>query len=149
MIEIYTDGACWPNPSTNGGWSFVAYENGREIFSINGKADGPTTNNRMELVGMLRALMWLGDRPARLHTDSQYVVSGLNSWCAAWARRGWQRKDKATGTLQPVMNADLWQVLMIARQSQHTICWVKGHTGVEGNERADALATAARMGVPA
>lgn len=98
---------------------------------------------------MLRALMWLGDRPALLHSDSRYVVDGLNRWAAKWQRNGWMRKDKATRTLQPVMNADLWQVMVIARQVQHDVRWVRGHAGIAGNERADQLAEAARMRVPA
>ena len=150
MIEIYTDGSCWPNPSANGGWSFVAYENGREIFSTSGKAqEGRTTSNRMELTGMLRALMWLGDRPGRVYSDSRYVVDGLNQWMSAWARRGWMRRDQSTRELLPVMNSDLWQVLAIAKQPHHSVSWVKGHAGIEGNERADRLAEAARTGVPA
>lgn len=149
MIEIYTDGSCWPNPSANGGWSFVVYENGREIHTGSGKAEGHTTNNRMEITGVLRALMWLGDRPARLYSDSRYVVDGINLWCPAWLRNNWQRRDKATKQLKPVMNADLWEVMLIARQRQHSISWVKGHAGIEGNERADKLAETARIGVPA
>ena len=146
MIEIYTDGSCWPNPSANGGWSFVAYENGREIHTGTGKAEGVTSSNRMEQTAMLRALLWLGDRPARLHSDSRYVVDGLNLWSAKWIRNGWMRKDKATKKLEKVMNADLWEVLVIARQAQHDVRWVRGHAGNVGNERADGLAEAARMG---
>jgi ribonuclease HI len=149
MIEIYTDGSCWPNPGSSGGWSFVAYRDGVEFFALNGKAEGFTSSNRMELTAMLRALMWLGERPGRVFSDSRYVVDGLNSWCHAWARRGWMRRDKDTKQLQPVMNADLWQVLMIAKMPQHTVAWVKGHAGITGNERADRLAEAAREGVPA
>ncbi|KWT72262.1 MULTISPECIES: ribonuclease H [unclassified Variovorax] len=147
MIEIYTDGACWPNPSANGGWGFVAYANGAEIHTANGAAEGLTTNNRMEMTAMLRAMMWLGGRPGRIHSDSQYVVNGLNSWCKGWERRGWMRKDK--GAMVPVMNADLWQVMVIARMPQHQIQWVKGHAGIMGNERADQLADAACRGVAA
>lgn len=149
MLNIYTDGSCWPNPSENGGWSFVVYDQGREIAARSGKAGAFTSNNRMEMTAMLRALMWLGDRPGIVHTDSQYVVNGLNSWCRAWQRRGWMRKDKATKQLVPVLNADLWEVLMVARMPQHRVVWVKGHAGILGNERADALAEAARMGVAA
>jgi ribonuclease HI len=149
MIEIYTDGSCWPNPSADASWAFVAYQNGREIYSTSGRADDHTTGNRMELTAVLRALMWLGDRPGRVFSDSTYVVDGVNLWCRAWERRQWQRRDKATGTLQPVKHADLWQVLMIAKMPQHSVSWVKGHAGIEGNERADALAEAARVGVSA
>lgn len=149
MIEIYTDGSCWPNPSADGSWAFVVYENGQEIHKLTGRAEGHTTSNRMELTAMLRALMWLGDRPARLYSDSRYVVDGINLWCPAWVRRGWKRMDKETKQLHPVMNADIWQVMLIARQRQHSIHWVKAHAGIPGNERADQLAEAARMGVPA
>jgi ribonuclease HI len=144
MIEIYTDGSCWPNPSADGSWAFVVYKDGKEIYAASGRAEGLTTGNRMELTAMLRALMWLGDRPGRLYSDSRYVVDGINLWCPAWIRRGWQRVDKATKKLQPVMNADLWQVMAIARQRQHSISWVKGHAGIVGNERADQLAEIAR-----
>ncbi|MET3915126.1 ribonuclease HI [Variovorax sp. OAS795] len=149
MIEIYTDGSCWPNPSAIGGWSFVAFENGREIHTGSGKADTFTSSNRMEQTAMLRALLWLGDRPAVLHSDSRYVVDGLNLWSAKWQRNGWTRKDKATKKICDVMNADLWQVMVIARQRQHEVRWIKGHAGHIGNERADGLAEAARMGATA
>ena len=125
MIEVYTDGACWPNPGPNGGWSFVAYEKGREVYANSGRAEGITSNNRMEMTGMLRALLWLGERPGRIYTDSQLVVHGMNSWAKAWQRRGWMRKDKDTKTLQPVMNRDLWEVMMIARMPCHQVTWVK------------------------
>lgn len=149
MLNIYTDGSCWPNPSANGGWSFVVYDQGREVAAVSGKADAFTSNNRMEMTGMLRALMWLGDRPGTVHTDSQLVVYGLNSWARKWMRNGWMRKDKATKQMVPVLNADLWEVMMVARMPQHRVVWVKGHAGILGNVRADALAEAARMGVAA
>ncbi|MBT2322916.1 ribonuclease HI [Variovorax paradoxus] len=124
----------------------MAYEDGREIHTASGAANTHTTNNRMEMTAMLRALMWLGERPGRIHSDSQLVVFGINSWCKAWQRRGWQRKDKGKG-LVPVVNADLWQVMVIARMPQHQIQWVKGHAGILGNERADQLAEAACRGM--
>lgn len=149
MLTIYTDGSCWPNPSDNGGWAFVVYDGEREVHALSGAAEGATSNNRMEMTAMLRALMWLGDRPATLYTDSRYVVNGLNSWARAWMRNGWRRRDKDTGELLPVKNADLWEVMMIARLRQHRVAWCRGHAGITGNERADALAEAARMGVAA
>lgn len=146
MIDIYTDGSCWPNPSSHGGWSFVVYENGQEVHAASGKAEGSTSSNRMELTAMLRALMWLGGRSGRVYSDSRYVVDGLNLWCRSWSRRGWMRRDKDTNELQPVKNADLWEVLMIAKMPQHAVTWIKGHAGIAGNERADQLAEAAREG---
>ena len=149
MLSVYTDGSCLPNPSEHGGWSFVVYDDGREIATLSGKAESMTTSNRMEMTAMLSALMWLGERPGIVHSDSQYVVNGINSWCRSWARRGWMRKDKATKQLVPVPNADLWQAMLAARMPQHRIAWCRGHAGILGNERADELAEAARMGVPA
>jgi ribonuclease HI len=98
---------------------------------------------------VLRALMWLGDRPGGVFSDSTYVVDGVTLWCRTWERRQWQRRDKVSGTLQPVKHADLWQVLMIAKMPQHSVALVKGHAGNEGNERADRLAEAARTGMAA
>lgn len=77
------------------------------------------------------------------------MVDGLNLWAAKWERNNWFRKDKITKKIEKVLNADLWQVMVIARQAQHDVRWVKGHAGVKGNERADQLAEAARIGVPA
>ncbi len=101
-----------------------------------------TTNNRMELTAVIRALEAL-KRPACLcvHTDSQYVQKGISTWIHGWKRNGWKTSDK-----KPVKNADLWQTLDTLAQG-HDIrwVWVKGHAGNPGNERADALAN---RGVP-
>lgn len=143
MVTIYTDGSCYPNPGP-GGWAFVVYEGGAEVYSASG-ADRQTTNNRMEIAGALEALLWLGDRPGRILSDSRYVVDGANSWTRSWARNGWQRKTK--GGTTTVLNVDLWQLLVAARRPQHQVEWVRGHVGNAGNERADALAGAAREGL--
>jgi len=99
--------------------------------------DPETTNNRMELTAAIEALNALkGPRRVRLHTDSKYVMDGINDWMPNWKRRGWKTSAK-----KPVKNKDLWCALdeAIAR---HEIewKWVRGHTGVDGNEEADALA---------
>jgi len=96
-----------------------------------------TTNNRMELTAAIEALNALnGSRMVTLHTDSKYVMEGVNSWMDGWKQRGWKTADK-----KPVKNQDLWQVLDEA-VARHEISWkwVRGHTGVAGNEEADALA---------
>jgi ribonuclease HI len=96
-----------------------------------------TTNNRMELTAAIEALNALkGPRNVLLHTDSKYVMDGINDWMPNWKRRGWK-----TSARKPVKNKDLWQALDEAI-SRHQIKWnwVRGHTGVPGNEEADALA---------
>jgi ribonuclease HI len=96
-----------------------------------------TTNNRMELTAVIRALEALKRATtARVHTDSQYVQKGISEWIHNWKRNGWRTADK-----KPVKNADLWQILdALAKQHQISWIWVKGHAGHVGNEHADALA---------
>jgi ribonuclease HI len=134
QVEIYTDGACKGNPGP-GGWGalLVAGKHRKEMFG--GEAN--TTNNRMELLAVIRALEAL-NKPCHvvLHTDSQYVQKGISEWIHGWKARGWK-----TAAKEPVKNADLWQTLDAVSQ-KHEIDWrwVKGHAGHEGNEAADQLA---------
>ena len=136
-VEIYTDGACRGNPGP-GGWAAFLSVDGREK-EIAG-AEALTTNNRMELTAVIRALESLR-RPvsARVFTDSQYVRRGITEWVAAWKARGWR-----TATRKPVKNIDLWQRLE-ALAAHHEIDWrwVPAHAGVPGNERVDRLANQA------
>jgi ribonuclease HI len=137
MIEIYTDGACRGNPGP-GGWAalLIMGENQKEL---NG-AEGLTTNNRMELTAVIRALQAL-KRPVQacIYTDSEYVRRGITEWVQGWKLRGWRTADK-----KPVKNQDLWQQLdELAAGHQLEWRWVKGHSGVPGNERVDHLANAA------
>ncbi len=134
QVEIYTDGACKGNPGP-GGWGalLVAGKHRKEMFG--GEAN--TTNNRMELLAVIRALEAL-NKPCSvvLHTDSQYVQKGISEWIHGWKARGWKTAAKA-----PVKNADLWQILdELASGHELHWRWVKGHAGDPGNERADALA---------
>ena len=137
MIEIYTDGACRGNPGP-GGWAALLRiaEHEREISG----AEAHTTNNRMELTAVIRALEAL-KRPveARLYTDSEYVRRGVNEWLPAWKARGWR-----TAQRKPVKNQDLWQQLD-ERRLPHRIewHWVPAHAGVSDNERVDRLANEA------
>ncbi len=134
MIEIYTDGACRGNPGP-GGWGALL-KMGKREKELRG-AEPSTTNNRMELTAVIRALEAL-KRPvqARVYTDSEYVRRGISEWLPAWKSRGWRTADR-----QPVKNQDLWQRLD-ELSAAHDIewHWVPGHAGVPGNERADALA---------
>ena len=133
-IEIWTDGACKGNPGP-GGWGALLRYGDREKELCGGERH--TTNNRMELTAVIEALASLKRRcKVVLHTDSQYVQLGISEWIPNWIRRGWKTADK-----KPVKNADLWQRLheLAARHDVHWR-WVKGHAGVDGNERADELA---------
>ncbi len=137
QLVIYTDGACRGNPGV-GGWAAVVQQQGDET-ELSGTEEN-TTNNRMELTAAVRALQFL-DRSSevRLYTDSQYLRSGITAWINNWKRNGWR-----TSAGRPVKNKDLWQCLEEASQG-HEIdwCWVKGHAGNVGNERADTLANQA------
>jgi ribonuclease HI len=133
-VEIYTDGACKGNPGP-GGWGAVLRA-GAHVKELHGGEAG-TTNNRMELTAVIRALESL-KRPCavRLHTDSQYVQKGITEWIHDWKLRGWRTADK-----KAVKNADLWRQLdELAGRHQIKWIWVKGHAGDPGNERADELA---------
>jgi ribonuclease HI len=134
IVDIYTDGACKGNPGV-GGWGALLRYGGRtrELFG----GEPHTTNNRMELMGVIRALEAL-KRPSRLrvHTDSQYVQLGISRWIHDWKKRGWRTADR-----KPVKNEDLWRQLdELAAGHEIEWIWVKGHAGHDGNERADALA---------
>jgi ribonuclease HI len=137
VIEIYTDGACRGNPGP-GGWAALL-QMGEHEKELSG-AEALTTNNRMELTAVIRALEALR-RPVqvRLYTDSQYVRRGITEWLRAWKARGWRTADR-----KPVKNQDLWQLLEEA-SAPHQIewHWVPGHAGVPGNERVDRLANEA------
>lgn len=137
MIDIYTDGACRGNPGP-GGWAALLMM-GKHEKELSG-AESHTTNNRMELTAVIRALEAL-KRPvgARVYTDSQYVRRGITEWLDAWKARGWRTADR-----KPVKNQDLWQRLDEAR-AHHRLQWhwVPAHTGVPGNERVDRLANEA------
>jgi ribonuclease HI len=137
VVEIYTDGACRGNPGP-GGWAALLSFEGKER-ELSG-AEALTTNNRMELTAVIRALEAL-KRPveARVFTDSEYVRRGVTEWLAAWKARGWRTADR-----KPVKNQDLWQALdPLAAARRIEWHWVKGHSGVPGNERVDRLANEA------
>lgn len=137
IVEIYTDGACRGNPGP-GGWAALLSWDGNEKELAG--AEPLTTNNRMELTAVIRALEAL-KRPvaARLYTDSEYVRRGITEWVPRWKARGWRTADR-----KPVKNQDLWMELdrlaAIHRTEWH---WVPGHAGVAGNERVDQLANRA------
>jgi ribonuclease HI len=133
-VVVHTDGACKGNPGV-GGWGVVLQYGGhtREFFG----GEAHTTNNRMELTAVIRALQAL-NRPCRVRlcTDSRYVQQGITTWIHDWKKRGWKTAER-----KPVKNADLWRSLdeAAARHDVHWE-WVRGHADNEGNVRADELA---------
>ena len=135
-VQIYTDGACKGNPGP-GGWGalLLCGPSEKELFG----GEPVTTNNRMELMAVIKALTAL-QRPCHvvLYLDSEYVRKGITEWIVGWKARGWR-----TAAKQPVKNVDLWQALDgLVSGGGHRIewHWVKGHSGDPGNERADTLA---------
>jgi len=137
-VEIFTDGACRGNPGP-GGWGALLRK-GEHERELSG-SEGETTNNRMELLAVIRALEAL-DRPCEVTvvTDSQYVQKGISEWLPGWKRKGWK-----TAAGKPVKNKDLWQALDAAAGRHERVKWewVRGHNGHAENERADALANQA------
>ncbi|HMA87436.1 MAG TPA: ribonuclease HI [Burkholderiales bacterium] len=137
VVEIYADGACKGNPGP-GGWGVLLRAGGAEKELFGGERE--TTNNRMELTAVIRALEALKRRcKVRLYTDSQYVQKGISRWIHDWKRRSWRTADK-----KPVKNEDLWRRLdELAGGHDIEWHWVRGHAGHPENERADALANRA------
>lgn len=137
-LEIYTDGACSGNPGP-GGWGALLRYQGIEKEVSGGEAS--TTNNRMELTAIIKALECLKEPcDVTLTTDSKYAADGiLKGWAAAWKRNGWKKADK-----KPALNSDLWERILQLLEIHHVnVIWVKGHAGHPENERCDTLATTA------
>ncbi|MBF0450915.1 MAG: ribonuclease HI [Candidatus Magnetomorum sp.] len=141
-IEIYTDGACNPNPGP-GGWGVVILYPNQEIpVEMNG-GEANTTNNQMELMASIKGLESFTEPQENivLYTDSKYIRKGITQWIDIWKKNGWQTTEKKS-----VKNESLWKRLdTIAQKHQVTWKWVKGHAGNQWNERADELA---RKGIP-
>lgn len=133
-VYLYTDGACKGNPGAGGWGALLRYkQHEKELFG----GEAQTTNNRMELTAVVQGLQALNEPcEVLIHTDSQYVKNGMESWIHNWKKNGWQTASK-----QAVKNADLWQSLDREVQ-RHNVrwTWVKGHAGHHENERADELA---------
>lgn len=140
QVELYTDGACSGNPGP-GGWAYILRHRESASEREDSGGEGLTTNNRMELMAVIRGLTAL-TRASRVDvfSDSQYVLNGLKSWMDGWKKKGWVTASKA-----PVKNRDLWERLDALR-TEHELeyHWIRGHNEHPENERADALAVAAR-----
>ncbi len=134
IVEIYSDGACSGNPGPGGYGSILKY--GEETKEISGYSPH-TTNNRMEMTGIIEALRLL-KKPCKIRivTDSKYVVKGMTQWLPGWIKRNWMNKQK-----KPVLNRDLWEKLLkLSEPHEIEWVWVRGHAGHKENERCDELA---------
>lgn len=143
-VTIYTDGSARGNPDGPGGYgAILRYVDSRGEVHEKELSQGyeKTTNNRMEMMGVIAALEALR-RPCQvdLYTDSQYVVNAFEKgWIRNWKKNGWKTASK-----EPVKNRELWERMLEAAQGHElTFHWVKGHAGHPENERCDRLATAA------
>lgn len=137
IVTIYTDGACSGNPGP-GGWGAILRYGPHEKELSGGESQ--TTNNRMELTGVIRALEALRERCiVELYTDSRYVCDALTKgWVYGWRANGWKKPDK-----KPALNVDLWErLLALMEQHEVRVHWVRGHAENEFNNRCDKLAVA-------
>ena len=140
QVTIYTDGACSGNPGP-GGWGAILMYGAHKRELSGGEAD--TTNNRMELTAVIRALSLLKEPCiVELWSDSKYVIDGLSKgWAKGWKAKGWVKSDK-----KPALNPDLWaKLLELCQVHQVNLHWVKGHASNEKNNRCDQLAVAESM----
>ena len=139
QVTIYTDGACSGNPGPGGWGAILKY---KEVTREMSGGEKETTNNRMELTGVIRALQALKEPcVVELWSDSKYVIDGLEKgWAMGWRKRGWIKSDK-----KPALNVDLWEVLLeLTERHEMHYHWVKGHADNPYNNRCDQLAVAAR-----
>ena len=140
-LMIYTDGGCSGNPGP-GGWAYILVQNtfqGQKVLAENYGSDRQTTNNRMELSAVIESLRAVKTmdipRQITVYTDSQYVQKGITEWIKKWRLNSWRTSDK-----KPVKNQDLWQELdSLADDFSINWEWVRGHSGIEYNERCDLL----------
>lgn len=133
-VTIYCDGSSIGNPGP-GGWGAVVADGARAKEL--GGYEKETTNNRMELTAAIESLTILKSASdVTIHTDSSYVINGITKWVRGWEKNGWLTKEK-----KDVVSKDLWQVL-VRVSVKHDVTWkhVKGHSGIELNERADMIA---------
>jgi ribonuclease HI len=141
-IEVYTDGSSLGNPGP-GGYGVVIVHNGKVVHEIGGHYQD-TTNNKMELQAVIETLKYVSKSEfdkseVVIHADSAYVLNGITSWVFNWEKNGWMTANK-----KPVLNKQIWQELIeLVRNFKGKVLWqkVKGHSGVEHNERADVIAT--------
>jgi len=136
-ILVFADGASRGNPGPGGWGAIIAFPEGQVVELGGGEAH--TTNNRMELGAVIAALRLVAERsdPVVVHTDSTYVIHGITQWIHGWRRKGWKTQQGGD-----VLNRELWEALAALAGRHVTWRHVRGHAGIPGNERADAIASA-------
>lgn len=135
-ISVFVDGSCKYNPGP-GGYAFIIREGNQTVSASAGESH--TTNNRMEMTAVLRALERI-HLPSRIHifTDSQYLINGMTRWVHTWLKNNWMSANK-----EPVKNKDLWlKLLQLSKPHSVAWHWVKGHSGHPENEQCDRMAVA-------
>ena len=135
-IQIYTDGACSGNPGP-GGWAAVLIH-GKNLKTVSGQ-ERDTTNNRMELLSVIKSLEILNQLcEIELYSDSQYVIKGITKWIYNWRKKNWRGSNK-----KPIKNKDLWQKLdKLSQKHKIKWLWIEGHIGKKINEQVDKMAKA-------
>ncbi len=149
-IHVFADG-CYEPDSGEGGWAFVVFRDDAEVASgLGGVKD--TANNTTELIALLEAMTWINDNvsgeKAVVWSDSVYAVKGCNHWRHIWKNNGWKKiSANAKVRSRTIANPDLWKAIdaQLSRNRLLTIAWCKGHSGLDGNERADELAERGRL----
>jgi len=144
ILTVFADGSCLKNPGGRGGWASVLCFPDK-VIELGGHAP-ETTNNRMEIFGVIAALEHIKDTGlrVRIFSDSKYLVQSASVWRHNWKKRNWMRFEKKVGEV-PVKNRDLWERLDVAlsgREHLVEFAWVPGHSGIAGNERCDEIASA-------
>lgn len=135
-VDIFTDGGCSGNPGP-GGWAYVIVSDGN-LMSYSSGGEALTTNNKMELTAVIRAIedtSVMGVSEMNISTDSQYVKNGITTWIFNWKKNGWKTSSK-----DPVKNRELWEQLdKLNAANNIRWIWVKGHAGIKYNEMCDSL----------
>ena len=149
-FEIYADG-CYEPPDQSGGWAFVVYRDGQEVASDFGHV-ARSSNNAMELMALLRAARWIethaANWPCILWSDSVYAVNGCNQWRPIWKSRSWRKKGPdPKARSRSIPDRELWIAIdaVLSSNKNIEVAWCKGHSGISGNERSDALAARGRL----